>query len=136
MAHKARVFLIRLGKFLPFAVCFIVLISYLECTFALFTEDYVMYDESLMLNKPISWWIGQYFEYNLVTVVILTVISLAIETRIWNKFAILYLGLQLYEKEYFSTIELYPEYVYIICALNVFASGFLVYKGLISVTRK
>lgn len=131
MIHRARIFLIELGKMLPFVVCFIVLISYTEDLFALTVDNYVVYDGSLVLNKPISWWIGQYFEYNLITVVILLTISVAIQTCVWNKLDILYLAIQLIEKQYFDTIELYPEYIYAICLANIVASGFLVYKGIL-----
>lgn len=130
MIHRARVFLIELGKMSPFIICFIVFISYAECLYALSIEDYVWYDNAIVLNKPISWMLGQYFEYNLTTVVILLVISVAVETCIWNKISILYLFAQLGEKEYFSTIELYPEQVAAIITINLLACGWLCWKGI------
>lgn len=129
MIYRARVFLIRLGKVLPFIVCFIVLISYAENILALLADDYMMYDGSVVLNKPLSWWIGASFEYNLITVVMLLTISVAIETCVWNKLTILYLLVQLIEKSYFSEIELYIEYIYAICAANILVYAFLCYRG-------
>lgn len=130
MIHRARILLIEFGKMLPFVVCFIVAISYAECLFALVTSDYVTFDGSVVLNKPLSWWIGQYFEYNLITVVILLTISVAVETCYWNKLAILYLSIQLIEKTYLSAIELYIEYVYLIVIANFIVSSYFVYKGI------
>lgn len=136
MIHRARVFLIELGKMLPFIVCFIVLISYAEDLFALVTNNFAVYDGSYVLNKPLSWWIGQYFEYNLITVVILLTISVAIETCVWNKICILYLSLQLMEKSYFIDVELYPEQIYIIVIANIIVSAYLVYKGFSILLKK
>ena len=128
--HKARVLLIETGKMLPFVVCFVVVISYTECLCSLLMESYAEYENSVVLNKPISWFIGQYFEYNVITLIILLTISVAVETCVWNKLAIVYLAIQLAEKEYFITVELYPEYVYAIVIANIIVSGFFVWKGI------
>ena len=130
MIHRARILLIELGKMSPFVVCFIVLISYAEDIYSLYTEKFVIYENSVVLNKPISWTLGDYFEYNLTTVVILLIISVAISTCVYNKIAVLYLLVQLVEKKYFITIELYPEYIYAICVTNIIICTFLCYKGL------
>lgn len=102
----SRIALIELGKLSPFIVCFVVLISYIESLYALANDEYILFDDSLVLYKQISSFIGDYFEYNLITVLLLVVISIAVETCIWNKLCIAYLTIQLYEKHYFMTIEL------------------------------
>ena len=130
LIHKSRVALIEIGKIMPFVICAIVVLSYCECLYSLITKDYVLYDDSIVLNKGISWFIGNYFEYNITTIVILLTISMAVETCYWNKLTILYLALQLFEKNYFITIELYEEHIYMIIIANIIASGFLVYKGM------
>lgn len=130
LIHKSRVALIEIGKIMPFVICAIVVLSYCECLYSLITKDYVLYDDSTVLNKEISWFIGNYFEYNITTIVILLTISLAVETCYWNKLTILYLAFQLFEKNYFITIELYEEHIYIIVIANIIVSGFLVYKGM------
>lgn len=136
MIHRARVILIECGKMLPFIVCCIVLLSYVECLLSLVKNDYVYYDGSLVLNKPISWEIGKYFEYNLTTVVILLIISVAIETCVWNKMAILYLTLQLVEKNYFDNIELYVETIYAIVLANIFVCALIIWKGINILVKK
>ena len=40
MIHKARIWLIRLGKVLPFVICFIVMLSYSETVFNLATNAF------------------------------------------------------------------------------------------------
>ena len=130
IVYKTRVLLIRIGKTLPFIVCGIVLLSYVECWLALITKDYVEYEGYAVLNKPISWMIGKYFEYNLITVVMLFVISVAIRTCKWNKISTFYLLLQLGEKEYFSTVELYPEQVMTIVIINIALCILLCHKGI------
>ena len=95
----------------------------------------VLFDENVYLYKPISWSIGEYFKYDFVSLFVFIVLSYAIETCIYNKLACLYLGVNLYEKSYFSTIELYPEYIYIICTTNILISGFFVFKGIKILTK-
>ena len=136
IVHRSRVLLINIGKMLPFAVCLIVLISYIETLISLSSSNFVLLNGSYIPNKPISWFIGQYFEYNVITLIILLTISVAVETCIWNKLAIVYLAIQLAEKEYFITVELYPEYVYTIVIANILICGFFCYKGIRIISRK
>lgn len=126
----ARIALIELGKVSPFIVCFIVLISYAENLYALANNKYMLFEDSFVLYKPISSFIGDYFEYNLLTILLLVVISIAVETCIWNKLCIAYLTIQLYEKHYFMTIELYEDTIYCIVIVNIVIMLFLLYKGI------
>ena len=134
--NKIRFFLINIGKTLPFVLCAIVFISYSECIYALITEDFVEYGDCVTLNKPISWAIGNLFEYNIQALFVITVLSFAIKTCIYNKLAIIYLFVNLWEKSYFMTVELYIEQVYIIVIANIIISSFFVYKGIKMITNK
>ena len=127
--HKTRILLIQIGKILPFIVCFIATISYSESIFALCFENYILYDNYAILYKPISFFIGRYFEYNLQTLVVLCVIRVAIETCIYNKLACLYLGVNLFEKYYFD-FELDIWQIYTIAIANLIVSGYFTYKGI------
>ena len=127
--YNARISLIRIGKVLPFIVCLVASISYFESCLALCTENYILYDSYVILNKPISFFIGQYFEYNLQMLVVLCVISVAIETCIYNKLACLYLGVNLLEKSYFD-FELDIWQIYVISILNLIISAYFTYKGI------
>ena len=129
MIHKARIWLIRLGKVLPFVICFIVMLSYSETAFNLATNDLFSWCGIVIPSKPISWFISGYFEYNLQMLVVLCIVSIAIETCIYNKLACGYLGINLAEKSYFD-FELYPEYIYAICIVNILICGFFCYKGI------
>lgn len=131
IAHKSRVFLINIGKILPFLVCFVVAISDIECGYSLCTENYVIVGNIAYLYKPISWQLGKVFEYNIQLVFLLTVLSFAIKTCKWNKLAILYLFVQIGEKQYFSTHQWDSENgYYLIIALNVIVCLFLNFKGI------
>lgn len=129
MIHKARILLIELGKVSPFIVCFIVLISYIESIYAILFDKFVLYDDYYVLNKPISWFLGTYFEYNLTTIVILLVISISTETCKWNKISIFYLLSQLMIKNYIQDFELDIAFVYTIIVVNIIICCFLCYKG-------
>ena len=128
MINRFRRLLIQVGKVLPFVVCFLVVINCVETVFALATKDFLMYDGIVIPNTRISFFIGHYFEYNLQMLVVLVIISIAIETCIYNKMACAYLGVNLIEKSYFDfEMDLWP--IYIICMANIIISTFLIYKG-------
>ena len=135
VVYKARTLLIRLGKVLPFVVCFIITISYTESAFALLTNDFIVCDGYVIPNKPISFFIGQYFEYNVQTLFVLCVTSIAIETCLYNKMACLYLGINLIEKSYFD-FELEVNTVYVIAIINIIVSSWITYKGIKMLTIK
>lgn len=127
--RKARIFLIRIGKILPFVICGLVFISYAESILATITQDYILYDDYALLRKSISFFIGQYFEYNLQMLFVLVVLSIAIETCVYNKLTCAYLGFNLLEKSYLD-FELEPTMIYIICTINIAISGYLTLKGI------
>jgi hypothetical protein len=109
-------------------------INYSETAFALATIDYLHYDGVVILNTPISFFVGQYFEYNLQMLAVLVIISIAIETCIYNKLACCYLGVNLMEKSYFD-FELEPTAIYIICLANIIVAGYLTWKGIYILTK-
>lgn len=128
---RVRKQMIYLGKVLPFLICMIVAISYLECLKALFAGDLLEFSDGVYLNKPISFFIGKYFELDVPTLAFVAIMSIAIRTCKWNKLAILYLAFQMFEKSYFAThawdnIEGY----YIVAVLNILVCSYLIIKGL------
>lgn len=135
MINAIRRLLIRIGKVLPFVIGFIVCFNYVECFYALCVDDYLLYDNIVILNTPISFFVGKHFEYNIQMLAVLIIISIAIETCIYNKLACLYLGINLLEKSYFD-FELEPTAIYIICTLNIIVAGYLTYKGIAILTKK
>lgn len=130
IVYKSRVFLVKFAKVLPFTLCFIVAISYVECIYALASESYYAYGNSVVLYKPLSWFISDCFLYDWYTILAATILSFAMETCWYNKAAIAYLCINAWERDYFITIELYPEYIYAISIANILICGFFCYKGL------
>lgn len=130
IVYKARVALVRIGKVLPFIVCVFVLLSYVETLYALQAGNYVMYEDYVMLNKPLSFSIGEIMEYNTSMLLVCIVISISVETCLWNKIACAYLTLNLIEKAYFPTIEVSQTLIYFICIANIVVCSFITYKGL------
>lgn len=130
IVHQSRIWLIRFAKVFPFFLCAIVMLSYLEDLFALYTESYYNVDDYTILYKPISWFIGEYFVYNWYTILAATIFSFAFETCWHNKACVVYLCFNAWERDYFITIELYPEYIYIICIINIAISFYLTIKGI------
>lgn len=129
MINAFRKALIRLGKIIPFVLCFIVCVSYIEDVYALYTNSYIEFADGVYLYKPISWAIGNQLEYNISHLAVLCVLSIAISTCLYNKLACLYLGINLLEKSYFD-FELEPTAIYIICLANIIVAGYLTLRGI------
>ena len=134
MINKFRKLLIQIGKVLPFVVCFLVCEHYIETLFTLPTNDFLVYDSIVIPNITFSRLVAQYFEYNLQMLAVLVIISIAIETCIYNKLACGYLGVNLMEKSYFD-FELEPTAIYIICLANIIVAGYLTWKGISILTK-
>lgn len=130
VVYKARLFLVRFAKVFPFILCFIVCTSYVESVYALVNENFYAYGNDVVLHKPFSWLISEYFIYNWYTILTATVLSFAMETCWYNKACVVYLCFNAWERVYFITIELYPEYIYAICLANILVAGYLTVKGI------
>lgn len=131
IVYRARTIMINCGKFIPFAFCAIVAISYAECLKAMITCDYLEFSDGVYLNKPISFFIGKIFELNLPTLLFVAIISISIKTCKWNKLAILYLAFQLYEKSYFANHQFEnTNLYYVVIIINLSLCTFFVIKGL------
>lgn len=130
MTNKFRRLLIRIGKVLPFFLCFLVLVNYSETLFSLATSDYLEYDGIVIPNTPISFFVGKYFEYDLSMLIVLIVVSISVDTCVWNKAACLYLGANLYEKSFFETNVYDNEVYYAVCAINIVMASYLTLKGI------
>lgn len=133
--YKARVTLIKFAKAFPFVLCFIVLVSYFESLVSLLSESYSTLDDCLVLSKPVSWFVGEYFVYDWYAIIIAVVLSFAMETCVYNKIAIVYLCINALERDFFLTIALYPEQIHPIVTANILVCGYITWKGVITLFR-
>lgn len=134
MITTFRRLLIHVGKMLPFVLCGVVFVACLEMAFAVATNNYLLYDGVVILNTPISFFIGRYFEYDLLVCIVTLIISIAIEACKWNLWATFYLFVHLAEKSYFD-FELYIWQIYAISIANLIVSGYFTYKGIRILTK-
>ena len=130
VAIKARKHLIQIGKLLPFALCFVVMLGYIESAYATLSNNIVLYDCCFTIEKPISQLIGCYFEYDWMTIIVLTILAFATETCVWNKLSVLYLALHLLFKQWASTMEFLPMHIVGLCLINIIICAILTYNGL------
>lgn len=129
MITTFRRLLIQLGKTLPFVLCVAILISYIETVFNLATSHFLYLDGVVIPNTPISFIVGQIFEYDLLVCCIILTMSIAIEACKWNLWATFYAFVHIAEKFYFD-FELEITTIYVICLANIFVAGYLTWKGL------
>lgn len=136
IVYKARVFLVRFAKVFPFVLCGIICISYMESICALACENFISLDDSIVLDKPLSHFIGEWFVYEWYTIAVAVILSLAMETCWANKASVFYACINAWERDYFLTIELEPTTIYLICLANIIVAGYLTIKGISILTRK
>lgn len=115
-------------------LCFIVLINYIECGLCLIREDYVLYGEYIIPNTKVSFIVGDFFEYDFVAIAIVIIISVAVETCIYNKLACLYLCVNLLEKELFTS-SMDEVWVEAVCVCNIIPIMILLYKGFVKLYK-
>lgn len=136
IAYKARVFLVNIGKMLPFILCTLLLLSYTESLYAVVTNNVLHYYDVYIYYVPLSQWIAQYFEYDWLSVIVTLIISVAVEACIWNLMAVLYLGIHLLFKMWVVDIELTEIQISVICTLNILITMFFIYKGIKQLCKK
>lgn len=134
LANGARRLLINIGKLMPFILCFILNITYLECGYALIFRHFIYYHDYITLDTPISFVVGNVLEYDLLVVLVTLIISVAIEACKWNLWADCYLFLHLCCKFYFN-FELEIWQIYFIIIINLIISLFFVCKGVKILTK-
>ena len=132
---KARRTFINASKVIPFVLCALICVSYTEIAISLACDDFILLDGYIIPNVPFSWLIGQYFEYSYPLIFFLLVVVYATETCKWNKLGCYYTCIALVEKSYFD-FEMEIWIISVICTLNIVVSGFLVYKGIKTITQK
>lgn len=129
MITTFRRLLIQLGKTLPFVLCVAILVSYIETVFNLATSHFLYLDGVVIPNTPISFVVGQIFEYDLLVCCIMLTMSIAIEACKWNLWTTFYDFFHIAEKSYLD-FELEITTIYIICIINIAISFYLTYKGI------
>lgn len=128
---RARFILVELGKTLPFVICIIVALCYAETIISVTTYDYLSFsDGGIAINTPLSFVIGKVFKYDFGLVFVLAILSTALRTCIWNKLCVLYLALQIFERQYFTSTELCENNIIIISVVNIVICCGLILKGI------
>lgn len=126
----ARRGIIWIGKYAPFIIVAITIISNIEALYAMMFKVYVYYDESAIYYKPISWWIGNIFELDKAWLFALVVLSIGIEACIWNRISIVFLALLLWQKQYFMEHTISEMMFGVVLLLNIIVGILLVLKGI------
>ena len=129
MVRMFRRLLIYFGKISPFVICFILFISYVEALYSYATNRFVLYADYVFAQKPISHFIAQYFEYDLLTVFICLIVGISVEACAWNRLATCYLALHIWFKHYIEGVEVEVSTAMVICLVNAIITLILVYKG-------
>lgn len=128
---RAKETLIRFARIAPFVLCSILCIGYLESVYAMAFENYSIYDEEIVLYKPISWWIGDnILVYGKEIAFGLTLMSFSLDMCWYNHCACFYLIYNVYQCKYFAEHIYDNEIYYAVCIVNIIIAAYLTYKGL------
>jgi hypothetical protein len=124
MVTLFRKILIRSGKVIPFILAFVVVVGYIESTYALITDNYEMYsDGDVVLFTPISNYIGNIVYIDWFDVLLLYVLAVALEFCWRNMLAVHYLLLNL-------AVRTLVEHVYIESGIIIGLASFMALCGL------
>lgn len=124
MVTLFRKILIRSGKVIPFILAFVVVIGYIESTYALITDNYEMYaDGDVVLFTPISNYIGNIVYIDWFDVLLLYVLAVALEFCWRNMLAVHYLLLNL-------AVRTLVEHFYTESGIVVGIASFMALAGL------
>ena len=124
MVTLFRKILIRSVKVIPFILAFVVVIGYIESTYALITDNYEMYaNGDVVLFTPISNYIGNIVYIDWFDVLLLYVLAVALEFCWRNILAVHYLLLNL-------AVRTLVEHFYIESGIVVGIASFMALAGL------
>ena len=127
---SARRGIIWIGKYAPFVIVVIVTLSNAEALYSLLTEQYAEYNGEIVYYKPISWFVGKYFELSFAWIVALFVISFGVEACLWNRACIVFLSLVLFQKDFFLEHTIDETYFAVVLIANSTIGTLLVIKGI------
>ena len=129
MTNAFRRLLIQMGKVLPFLLCLLLLVEYTETLISTLFGMFGNYGDCVIAYSGIALFVGQYFEYDWMTVVPMFILSVAINTCAWNKLVVIYLAAHLVFKAYSSDTYFSPEGACVACMVNCAICAFFCYKA-------
>lgn len=131
VAYIFRLFLVRLGKNVPFILIIALLISNIESTFSYFAERYVDFgDGVLLLDNSMGWFITSYIDYDWLSIIILLSMSYGLKCCWRNKLAIFYLMVNLIEKDIIESGCIDFKYIPYILISNIVVMMIILGLGL------
>ena len=130
IATSARRGIIWIGKYAPFFIVSIVVLSNTETLYSILAERYATFGGMVVYYKPISWWIGERFELSIAWVAALAVLSVGVEACVWNRACIAFLAVVLWQKDFFLEHTIDETYFAVVLIANSTIGVLLVFKGL------
>ena len=130
IATSARRGIIWIGKYAPFFIVSIVVLSNTETLYSILAERYATFGGMVVYYKPISWWIGERFERSIAWVAALAVLSVGVEACVWNRACIAFLAVVLWQKDFFLEHTIDETYFAVVLIANSTIGVLLVFKGL------
>lgn len=131
VAYVFRLFLVRLGKNVPFILIIVLLICNIESTFSYFTKRYIdVGNGELFLDNRISCAISNYISYDWLSIIILLSMSYGLKCCWRNKLAIFYLIVNLIEKDIIESGCVDFKHIPYILISNIFLMMIILGLGL------
>ena len=124
--YKAERLIVKIGKAIPFILCFVVLIGFIETAYSYSREIY----EDGQLYKPISWLIGDIVRYDWLTIVAMLSLSYGLNNCWRNKVAIFYLIFNLIQKHIIESITMNSTLIYYYIVFNITILVVILFLGL------
>lgn len=137
MANKFRRILINMGKAMPFILVFIVMVSYIETLYAITSQNIVMdYCDTMVYDVPISDLIGNVVYCDWFDVLLLFILSTALECCYRNHLAVALLGLNLIVRAVLENTILESGTLICVCGTMAVLCALSVISGLLMLKNK
>ena len=130
-AIAARKYIVRIGKYSPFAIVALSTVSNIEAAASVILGRYADYNGDTIYYKPFSWFVGRLFEIDYTTVVLFLILSIGVEACVWNRLSVMFLAATVIQKDILINITIDERTFFAILIANIFAGIGLVYKGIV-----
>ena len=119
MGYWFRKKIIQIAKLIPFLLVTVVLVSYIENESSLYYGIYISSNGNMYLDQEISFIIGNYIRYDVLTVIILYALSFGLNLCWRNKLCVHYLTFNLIQRWFLENIEVNEIAWHMVFLLNI-----------------
>mgnify|MGYP003454706220 FL=1 len=136
LAYKFRLFIVLLGKTIPFILMTLLLLFNIEGLYSYLNDVFIdMGGGCIMLDKSIDWEVSYYISYDWLTMLVLLALSYGLKLCVANKMAVYFLIISLIEKTIIENVNIDISYIPYILIVNIIIISIILGLGVLQFIR-